>query len=437
MLAFSSTPLWLIIIGSISLIGFITVITIILIQQHAYKRTQVLWIEKIDLLNGKHDQQYQHLLQTLATLNGLIQAQSTNHERLNTLLMQSQTQFERYQTESHKTIAQSLAQASQSLHQQLMTHLNQHSTAINKQFSQLSETTATQLNAIQNNVETRLNKGFERTTETFQNILRRLTIIDQAQEKITELSSNVVSLQAILADKKSRGAFGEVQLNALIRNMIPENHYALQHTLSNGKKPDCILFLPQPTGNICIDAKFPLENFKSIESNDTSKKQFARDIKTHINAIADKYIIEHETADGAMMFIPAEAIFAEIHANYQELVDYAHSKRVWLVSPTTMMAVLTTARAVLKDDATRKQVHIIQEHLSALGKDFARFQTRMDKLAMHIRQTHQDVDDIHTSSKKISARFTKIEKADLSREQIAEHVVELTTQEMETDTILE
>ena len=134
-----------------------------------------------------------------------------------------------------------------------------------------------------------------------------------------------------------------------------------------------------------------------------------------------------------MMFIPAEAIFAEIHANFQDLVDYAHNKRVWLVSPTTMMAVLTTARAVLKDDATRKQVHIIQAHLSALGKDFARFQTRMDKLATHIRQTHQDVDDIHTSSKKITARFTKIEKADLSLEQAAELMVELPHNEPEAE----
>ena len=429
MSVFYSTLFWLVIISSASLICFITIISMLFAQLRTQKRLQRELEEKMDLAGSNHANHYQHLLETLATLNGLVQAQSTHHERLNTLLTQSQTQFARYQTESHKTIAQSLAQASQSLQQQLMTHLNQHSLAINKQFSQLSETTATQLNAIQNNVEARLNKGFERTTETFQNILRRLTIIDQAQEKITELSSNVVSLQAILADKKSRGAFGEVQLNALISNMIPENHYALQYTLSNDKKPDCILFLPQPTGNICIDAKFPLENFKSIEKNDLSRKQFARDIKTHIDAIAKKYIIEHETADGAMMFIPAEAIFAEIHANYQELVDYAHSKRVWLVSPTTMMAVLTTARAVLKDDATRKQVHIIQAHLSALGKDFARFQTRMDKLATHIRQTHQDVDDIHTSSKKITARFTKIEKADLSVEQTSELMVELPNKE--------
>ena len=168
-----------------------------------------------------------------------------------------------------------------------------------------------------------------------------------------------------------------------------------------------------------IDAKFPLENYRKLQnaSNDVEKKsaeaQFRIDIKKHIQDIADKYIIENETADGAMLFIPAEAIFAEIHAHYEDLVEFAHQKRVWLASPTTMMAILTTARAVLKDAATRQQIHIIQEHLVGLGKDFERFQKRMDDLAKHVNQAHQDVELVHKSSQKLTSRFQKIEKVEM------------------------
>jgi DNA recombination protein RmuC len=359
----------------------------------------------------------QDIINTLSQLIGQTQAQASTQERLFHQLSQNQRQLDQYQAQHLKTIADSLATATDTLHKQLTIHLNQHSTAINNQFSQLRQNTENQLNQIQEQVEARLQKGFAQTNETFHNILQRLTIIDQAQKKITELSSEVVSLQEILSDKKSRGAFGEVQLNALIRNMIPEKHYALQATLSNGKKPDCILYLPDPTGHICIDAKFPLENFKAMQDKTASSKDFKQGMKKHILDVASKYIIENETADGAMLFIPAEAIFAEIHANHQDIVDYAHSQRVWLASPTTLMAILTTARAVLKDAATRKQIHIIKIHLSALSEDFSRFQDRMDKLASHIRQTNQDVDLIQTSSKKITAHFQKIESVDLKEDE--------------------
>lgn len=181
-----------------------------------------------------------------------------------------------------------------------------------------------------------------------------------------------------------------------------------------------MLFLPEPTGTIAINAKFPLENFQrltelNLSDNDrrTLEQQFKQDIKIHILAIAEKYIIPGETCEGAMMFIPAEAVFAEIHAHYPELAELSHTHRVWLVSPTTLMAVLTTARAVLKDDATRKQVHLIQEHLRFLAKDFERFQLRMDGLQKHIAQAHQDVADVNTSARKITSRFGRIEQVDI------------------------
>jgi len=242
-------------------------------------------------------------------------------------------------------------------------------------------------------------------------------MIDEAQKKITELSSNVVSLKEILHDKRSRGAFGEVQLNALIHNMIPTQHFALQHTLSNGSRVDCILFLPDPTGNIAIDAKFPLENFRvftdfnrSAEEKVQARQQFRQDIKKHIQTIQQKYIIPGETSDGALMFIPAEAVFSEIHAHFPDLVEYAHKARIWLASPTTLMAILTTASAVIKDCATRNQVHIIQKHLTQLANDFNRFEKRMDNLSKHIKQVNEHADEVNISARKISERFTKIEK---------------------------
>lgn len=268
----------------------------------------------------------------------------------------------------------------------------------------------------------------EKNASTFTHVVQRLTIIDEAQKKITELSSNVVSLQAIFSNKSARGAFGEVQLSGLIQNMIPASHYALQYTLSNGKRADCILFLPEPTGRIVIDAKFPLENYQRIIACDAYNhhekpkiiQQFRQDIKKHIKDIMEKYIIPNETAAGAVMFLPAEAVFSEIHANYPDLVQYSHDCNVWLVSPTTLMAVLTTAKAVLKDDATKKQVHIIQTHLTHLAEDFKRFDKRMHNLTHYIQQANDEVADVHISAKKITHRFEKIVLLDIPKTPLQE-----------------
>jgi len=297
--------------------------------------------------------------------------------------------------------------------------------SFSKSNSELHEILQKRLNDISGQVEQRLNKGFEKTTETFTDVVKRLALIDEAQKRITELSSNVVSLQEVLTDKRSRGAFGEVQMAGLIRNVMPEGSYALQHTLSNGTRVDCMMFLPDPTGHIAIDSKFPLNSYQKMMDEEATEvdrlaaeKQFRLDIKKHIKDIADKYIITDETADGAIMFIPAEAVFAEIHAHQPQLVEEAQRARVWMVSPTTLMAVLTTARAVLKDSATRKQVHVIQEHLVNLAKDFDRFRKRMDNLSKHIHQANKDVEEVHISANKISGRFEKIEKVELKDEDV-------------------
>ncbi len=343
----------------------------------------------------------------------------------------ARAQFDQHQIQSLKLIQDSMQNATTDMRNQVATLLHQNTQRLTDQFDKLTQTTQEKLKDISQEVNRQLTTGFEKTTNTFTDVVKRLAIIDEAQKRITELSSNVVSLQEILSDKKSRGAFGEVQLSGLLHNMLPEKQFSLQHTMSNGKRADCLLFLPEPTGNIVIDAKFPLESFRRLQNEsmtDAEKKivetQFKIDIKKHIQDIAEKYIIPGETSDGAMLFIPAEAIFAEIHGKFEELVLFAQQKRVWLVSPTTMMAILTTARAVLKDAATRAQIHIIQEHLIGLGKDFDRFQKRMDDLARHMNQAHQDVELVHKSSQKLTSRFQKIEKVDMGINTAEVHLLE-------------
>ncbi|MEW6981870.1 DNA recombination protein RmuC [Colwelliaceae bacterium 6471] len=344
------------------------------------------------------------------------------------LLRQLSQQNEQVNENQHKAVDQlihHLNQATQANREELAKSLTQGYEQMAKRIDGLTESTDKRLQDISGQVEKRLADGFEKTTQTFNDILKRLALIDDAQKKITELSTNVVSLQEVLADKRSRGAFGEVQLNSLIRNVLPEQSFSLQHTLSNGRIADCILFLPEPTGNVVIDSKFPLESYQRMMDNQRSElerkaaeRQFKSDIKKHINDISDKYLIEKETAEGAIMFIPAEAIFAEIHAHQTDLVEFANKKRIWLASPTTLMAILTTARAVLKDDATKTQIHVIQQHLSQLATDFGRFRGRFDNLAKHIDQAASDVKQIHTSADKISKRFSKIEQVELSNQEI-------------------
>ena len=297
----------------------------------------------------------------------------------------------------------------------------------------LTKTIDTRLEQIAGHVTERLDQGFKKTNETFTNVMARLATIDEAQKKIDGLTTNVVSLQQLLGDKRSRGAFGEVQLEALVRNILPMGSYKMQHTLSNGARVDCVLFLPDPTGTVAIDSKFPLENYHRMFAQNASEaeraqaqKSFKADVKKHVDDIAQKYIIIGETSDGAVMFIPAEAVFAEIHGYHADVVDYAMQKRIWIVSPTTLMAVLNTARAVMKDVETRQQVHIIKDALTKLSKDFNLFDVRMKKLADHIRLAHEDAEKVQISSDKISKRFAQIESVELEHaDPAALQVIEL------------
>lgn len=295
---------------------------------------------------------------------------------------------------------------------------------INVSVEGLTKSTDKRLEEIGGKVSERLDEGFKKTNETFVNVMTRLATIDEAQKKIDSLTTNVVSLQQLLGDKRSRGALGERQLEDIIKNALPESVYEFQYTFTTTNvRADCVLKLPAPTGLIAVDSKFPLENYERMFADGperVSAAVFKTDVRKHIDDISGKYIVPGETGDGAVMFIPAEAVFAEIHAHHRDLVDYAAARRVWLVSPTTMMAVLNTARVVLKDVETRKQIHIIKDELGKLGADFGRFQARMDDLAKHIGQANKDVEQVHISSRKISERFMKIEKAELDAPAVVE-----------------
>ena len=381
-------------------------------------------IKRIAALEDKLSQFREDNIASAAQLRErLIGSFSELREDLRTILGEHHSRSEVRQNEALKNLTDSLTMGMTNIQKQVGEHLSRYSEDLGKRMEGLTQKTDQRLQEISGQVEKRLTEGFEKTTATFNDIIKRLALIDEAQKKITELSSNVVSLQEVLADKRSRGAFGEVQLNALVANVLPPESYRLQYTLPNDKVADCAIFLPEPTGTVIIDAKFPLEAYQrmtNIEISEIERKQaerqFKQDITKHIQDIATKYIVPGTTSDGAMMFIPAEAIFAEIQGHHPDLVEKSYASRVWMVSPTTLWATLNTARAVLKDAATREQVHIIQEHLNYLGKDFSRFQNRMDDLARHIKQAHDDVDNVNRSAKKISTRFEKIERVELGHE---------------------
>lgn len=409
----------------INLIALITVFSVFIIQHKSQKQIQQSHLEfinfgkKFDEWTIRFEERERHQNEIRDNITRLLTEQKDEQHK-------QRTRFDEHQLQSLKLLHDSLQKGMSEIRQQIIEILNQNTDNLGKRVDKLTSEVDLRLKEISGQVDKRLADGFEKTTATFMDVIKRLALIDEAQKKITELSSNVISLQEILADKRSRGAFGEVQLSALIRNVMPEQSFAFQHTLSNGKRADCILLLPEPTGHVVIDAKFPLESYRKLTDNTLTEnvrviheRQFRIDIRKHIQDIASKYIISGETSDGAMMFIPAEAVFAEIHGHYPDLVEIAQKARVWMVSPTTMMAILTTARAVLKDAATRKQIHIIQKHLAHLAKDFERFQKRMDDLTKHISQVYKDAADVQTSSRKISSKFMQIEKVELNETSVA------------------
>jgi len=297
------------------------------------------------------------------------------------------------------------------------------SESLGNNFNILTRRIDDNLNNINKRVDERLSEGFDKTNKTFANILERLSKIDEAQKKIDSLSTNIVSLQDILTDKKSRGTFGEVQLNNILISIFGEANdkiYQIQRKLSNNNIADAVVYIPEPVGTLCIDSKFPLENYQRMIDKNLSEfdriqaeKDFKTNIKKHINDISDKYIISGETSEQAVMFIPAEAIFAEINAYHQDLIDYASIRKVRLASPTTLMYVLSIVQIILKNAEREKFSSIIHSELNKLGDEFKRYKTRWDALAKDIKKVSDDVENINITSNKIEKKFNSISKVEL------------------------
>ncbi|MDD6223741.1 MAG: DNA recombination protein RmuC [bacterium] len=303
---------------------------------------------------------------------------------------------------------------------------------MNDNFTKLNEKLEERLNKINDRVNERLDQNFEKTNKTFMNVLERLSKIDEAQKKIETLSTDIVSLQSILTDKKSRGIYGEVNLKHILVNVFGEsNHkiYRLQCPLPNTTIADCILYAPEPLGTIAIDSKFPLENYQLMVDKKLSpvertmhEKQFKLDVKKHIDAISSKYIIEGVTSDQAIMFLPAEAIFAEINAYHADLIDYAYKKKVWITSPTTLISTLSVIQMIIKNIERDQYTSIIHDELNKLGIEFSRYKERWDKLAKSIQTVNRDVENINITTEKITKKFDMINQVEV--EKLEEHSIE-------------
>lgn len=295
---------------------------------------------------------------------------------------------------------------------------------LNKDFTALNEQLERRLIAIKERVNERLDQNFEKTNKTFMNVIERLSKIDEAQKKIETLSTDIVSLQSILTDKKTRGIFGEVNLKHILTSVFGErndNIFRLQYTLSTGVIADSVVFAPEPLGTIAIDSKFPLEHYQLMvdkkltpDLRENYERLFKQDMKKHIDAISSKYIIPGETANQAILFLPAEAIFAEVNAYHQDIIDYAYKKKVWITSPTTLISTLTVVEMIIKNIERDKYTSIIHEELNKLGLEFARYKERWDKLARSIQTVNKDVENVSITTDKITKKFETINKVEVA-----------------------
>ena len=300
---------------------------------------------------------------------------------------------------------------------------NDFSRSLTNDFNNQTERIDNRLRLINDKVNERLDENFEKTNKTFTNVLERLSKIDEAQKKIDTLSGDIVSLQGVLTDKKTRGVFGEVNLENILSNVFGKNNtkvYQMQYTFNNGTIADSVLFTPEPLGTIAIDSKFPLEHYQimvdrknSVEVRNQAEKMFKTDMKKHIDAISSKYIIPGVTSDQAILFLPAEAIFAEVNAYHTDLLEYAYKKRVWITSPTTLISTLTTIQIIIKNIERDKFAKVIHNELRLLDDEFKRYKDRWDKLYRSIETVSKDVKEIHTTTDKITKRFNSINQVEM------------------------
>ncbi len=363
------------------------------------------------------------LSQQIQALGGFVQQLGASQERLQGGLQTVSDTQANAQTQMIQSMEARLASVQQQMQDRLADNAAKSARAMAEMQERMTQT---------------LHGSSKQTTTSLTQLQERLASIDKAQDNITKLSGDVLSLQDILSNKQTRGSFGEIQLHDIVSKALPADAYSMQATLSNGKRPDCLIHLPNPPGPIVIDSKFPLEAYEALRRADTEYelKEAARAmrvaVKAHIDAISGKYILDGETADGALMFLPSEAVYAELHANFGELTRYGFEKRVWIVSPTTCMATLNTMRAILKDARMREQAGAIRKELGLLHGDVERLVTRVGNLDRHFGQARKDVDEIMISSEKTAKRAGRLHNFDfeeLAEDKVSSTVVPLTKPE--------
>ncbi len=398
-------------------VGLALLVLFLLLKSSAQKRA-----ERTEAVIAQHMGQMAQRVDQLATgqahLDGNLQAQAQAQGQIGTLMEQRLGEVQVNMHENLAKVQRSTGENLASMQQKMTDTLATQQLQMQENLANMQLRTGHALNEMQEKLNASLSGNAKQTATSLTQLQERLQTIDKAQENITRLSGDVLSLQDILSNKQTRGAFGEIQLNDIVSKALPSDSYALQHTLSNGRRADCLIYLPNPPGPIVIDSKFPLEAYEMLRNASTQQelneaaRMLRTSVKKHIKDISEKYILEGETADGALMFLPSEAVYAELHANFPELVREGFEARVWIVSPTTCMATLNTMRAILKDARMREQAGAIRKELGLLHKDVDRLGTRVENLDRHFGQAAKDISDIKISADKAGRRAQRLDNFD-------------------------
>ncbi|MCH2067747.1 MAG: DNA recombination protein RmuC [Shimia sp.] len=398
-------------------IGFAVLVLFLLLRGAGQKRA-----ERTEAVIAQHMGQMAQRVDQLATgqahLDGNLQAHAQSQGQIATLMEQRLGEVQVNMHENLAKVQRSTGENLASMQQKMTDTLATQQLQMQENLANMQMRTGHALNEMQEKLNASLSGNAKQTATSLTQLQERLQTIDKAQENITRLSGDVLSLQDILSNKQTRGAFGEIQLHDIVSKALPSDSYALQHTLSNGKRADCLIHLPNPPGPIVIDSKFPLEAYEMLRTAETqaqlneAARMLRTSVKKHIKDISEKYIIEGETADGALMFLPSEAVYAELHANFPELVREGFAARVWIVSPTTCMATLNTMRAILKDARMREQAGAIRKELGMLYSDVERLGTRVENLDRHFGQAAKDISEIKISADKAGRRARRLDNFD-------------------------
>ena len=394
------------------------VIAAILMMLRAVLRQSAGSMQQMNALAQRVDQLSSGQDQLGGSLTTVVQNQANGQNQITNLMEQRLGEVQLNLHENLSKVQRRTGENLATMQQQMADNLSAQQLKMQENLANMQMRTNQSLAELQEKMNQSLMGNAKQTATSLTQLQERLATIDKAQENITKLSGDVLSLQDILSNKQTRGAFGEIQLNDIVGKALPRDSYALQHTLPNGKRADCLIHLPNPPGPIVIDSKFPLEAYEAMLASETEAElkagiqAFKTSVRKHINDIADKYIIEGETADGALMFLPSEAIYAELHSKFSDLVQEGFTKRVWIVSPTTCMATLNTMRAILKDARMREQAGEIRKALRNLHRDVEIVGERAGKLETHLRQANEDVSGILTAASRAEKRAHKLDNFD-------------------------